>query len=132
MKLRPVTYGTTRTRAFGMTSSYVTKLVFLLMTVVVGVVTPSLNVCAQQEASRKAKKEVPAQFPPLGRQLGLSGTVRVAVVISPEGKVKSAHAVGGPPLFMAPAEEAAKQWEFEPNSKETKQVVEFEFVKPNN
>ena len=129
MKREHVAYCGTRTGAVGITTGYISKLVLLLITVAVGVVAPSLDVHAQQEMTRKAKKEVPPQFPPLARQLGLSGTVRVAVVISPEGRVKTAHAVGGPPLFMAPAEEAAKQWEFEPNSTESKQVLDFAFAR---
>jgi TonB family protein len=121
-----------RTRAFHTRRGYIVTLTLILLVLIIGAgaVTPSLDLWAQQEMTRKTKKEVPPQFPLLARQLSLSGTVRVAVVISPEGKVKSAHAVGGPPLFMAPAEEAAKQWEFEPNSKESTQVLEFQFVKP--
>jgi TonB family protein len=131
MKREPVTCCRTKTRVLSTSTGYIAKLVLLLLTIVLGGVTPSLDLRAQQEVTRKAKKEVSPQFPPLARQLGLSGTVRVAVVISPEGKVKTAHAVGGPPLFMSPAEEAAKQWEFEANSKETTQVLEFQFVRPS-
>jgi TonB family protein len=129
MKHERVTHCRTRTLVYGTSTVYISKLILLLLTIGLGVVTPSLDLCAQQEMTRKTKKEVPPQFPPLARQLGLSGTVRVAVVITPVGKVKTAHAVGGPPLFMSPAEEAAKQWEFEPNSKETTQVLEFQFVR---
>ena len=131
MKRERVTCGRTKTRVVGTGNGYIARLILLLLTIVLGAMTAPLYLCAQQEVSRKTKKEVSPQFPPLARQLGLSGTVRVAVVISPEGKVKSAHAVGGPPLFMAPAEEAAKQWEFEPNGKETTQVLEFQFVRPS-
>lgn len=132
MKRERVRYCKTRTRVLGASTGHIIKLILLLLAMSVGVVTPSLDLRAQQEVTRKTKKEVPPQFPPLARQLRLEGTVRVAVVISPEGKVKTAHAVGGPPLFTPSAEEAAKQWEFEPNSKETTQVLEFQFVKANN
>lgn len=131
MKRESVTGCGTETRVVGTATGYIARVILLLLTVVLGVVTPSRSLFAQQEVTRKAKKEVTPQFPPLARQLALSGTVRVAVVISPEGKVKTAHAIGGPPLFMSPAEEAAKQWEFESNSKETTQVLEFQFVRPS-
>ena len=129
MKRERVRYCRTRTGVLGTSTGYITKLILLLLAISVGVVTPSLDLRAQQEMTRKTKKEVPPQFPPLARQLRLEGTVRVAVVVSPEGKVKTAHAVGGPPLFVPSAEEAAKQWEFEPNGKETTQVLEFQFAK---
>jgi TonB family protein len=129
MKRESVPCWRTKTRVVVTSTGYIARLILLLLTVVLGVVTPSLNLFAQQEMTRKTKKEVTPQFPPLARQLGLSGTVRVAVVISAEGKVKTAHAIGGPPLFMSAAEEAAKQWEFESNSKETTQVLEFQFVR---
>lgn len=129
MKGESVTCWRAKARVVG--AGYIAGLILLLLMVVLGVVTPSLNLYAQQEMTRKTKKEVTPQFPPLARQLNLSGTVRVAVVISPEGKVKTAHAIGGPPLFMAPAEVAAKQWEFETYSKETTQVLEFQFFMPS-
>lgn len=131
MKHERLRCGRTKTRVAGTSNGCIARLILLLLTIVLGVMTAPLYLCAQQEVTRKTKKEVTPQFPPLARQLGLSGTVRVAVVVSPEGKVKTAHAVGGPPLFMVPAEEAAKQWEFEPYVKETTQVLEFQFGKPS-
>ena len=128
MKRGRVTCCRTKIRGLGTSTGHIARLILLFLTIMPGFVTPSLDLRAQQEAARKTKREVLPQLPPLARQLGLSGTVRVAVVISPEGKVKSARAIGGPPLLLVPAEVAARQWEFEPNSKETTQVLEFQFV----
>jgi TonB family protein len=87
---------------------------------------------AQQDAPRKSKKVVPPLYPPLARQLRIQGTVRVTVVVAPDGKVKTAHALGGHPLLIPPAEEAAKRWEFEPANKETSQVLDIEFTLNDN
>jgi TonB family protein len=85
---------------------------------------------AQEKEHRQVKKQVSPLFPPLARQAGLVGTVKIEVVIAPDGKVKSARAVGGSPVFITAALEAAKQWTFEPASKETIQVMEFRFTGP--
>jgi|SRR5882724_8610735 len=86
------------------------------------------NLFAQKEQTRKVKKEVKPEYPALAMNWRLSGTVKVSIVVDPGGKVKSAHALGGPPLFLPAAEAAAKQWQFEPASEETTQVLEFVFV----
>jgi len=133
MKRERVTDCGGRTRAFGTTiRRYIVSVTVSALIIGSGVVTPPLDLRAQEETTRKTKKEVPPQFPPLARQLRLFGTARVAVVISPEGKVKSAHSIGGPPVFVPSAEEAAKHWEFEPATKETTQVLEFKFERHEN
>jgi|SRR5579862_7583661 len=83
---------------------------------------------AQREQIRKVKKEVKPEIPPLAVKWKISRTVRVAVVIGQNGKVVSAHALGGPPLLIPVAEAAARKWEFEPATEETTQVLEFVFV----
>jgi TonB family protein len=102
-------------------------LILALIALTAGTLVHAPDLRAQQQTSRKAKKKVQPEFPPLARQAGLSGTVRVTVVITPAGKVKSAHAVGGSPMFIPAAEAAAKQWEFEPANEETSEVLEFQF-----
>ncbi len=106
----------------------VRTLLLILAGLVAAASTAPPHLCAQQEVSRKAKKVVQPLYPQLARQLKLQGTVRVSVVITPDGKVKSARALGGSPVLIPAAEEAAKHWEFETASKETTQVVEFTFA----
>ena len=53
-------------------------------------------------------------YPELARQIRLPGEVSVEVIISPEGRVESARAVSGHPMFVKPAVEAAFRWRFEP------------------
>jgi outer membrane biosynthesis protein TonB len=49
------------------------------------------------------------------------------VVVAPNGVVKSAKVIGGHPLLVDPAMDAAKKWRYEPASEETTNVVEFHF-----
>jgi TonB family protein len=99
----------------------------VLLIVIAGMFALAPGVCAQEEANRKAKKQVKPQYPALASQLKLSGTVKVAVVVAPDGKVTSARAVGGHPVLIAAAVDAATHWEFETSSKETSQTLEFKF-----
>ena len=105
---------------------------FVLLIVIAGMFSTAPGVCAQEEATRKVKKQVKPQYPALAVQLKLSGTVKVAVVVAPDGKVTSARAVGGPPLLIPAAVDAANHWEFEANSKETSQTLEFKFERDSH
>ncbi len=82
---------------------------------------------ATQETVRKAKSEVKPNYPSLARQMNLSGSVKIEVLIAPDGKVKRTRVLGGHPLLVGPAEDAVKRWKFEPGPKETKQIIEFRF-----
>jgi TonB family protein len=84
-------------------------------------------VLSQVEGNRKAVKTVKPEYPALADKMHITGAVKVAVVISPDGKVKSTRVVGGHPLLIPAATDAAKHWQFEPDSKETSQVIEFKF-----
>jgi TonB family protein len=53
-------------------------------------------------------------YPQLARPIHLEGQVVVEVVISPDGRVESVHAVSGHPLFVKAATDAAWGWRFQP------------------
>jgi TonB family protein len=78
---------------------------------------------------RKAKTKPGATYPELARRMNVSGVVRVEVVITAAGSVKSAKALGGHPLLIDSALEAVKKWKFEPAAAETTQVVAFDFTR---
>ena len=87
-------------------------------------------VLSQVEANRKAVKTVKPEYPALADKMHITGAVKVAVIISPDGKVKGTRVVGGHPLLIPAATDAAKRWQFEPDNKETSQVIEFKFDAP--
>lgn len=80
-----------------------------------------------QDGGRKVKTEVKPAYPPLAKQMHITGTVRVEVVITPAGTVKSTKVLGGHPLLATAAEDAAKRFKFEPGATETTQVIPFNF-----
>jgi TonB family protein len=104
----------------------------LLIIIAAGMFSWVPGVSAQEETTRKVKKQVKPQYPVLASQLKLSGIVKVAVVVAPDGKVTSARAVGGHPVLVDAAVDAANHWEFEASSKETSQTLEFKFDRENH
>jgi TonB family protein len=63
--------------------------------------------------------------------MSITGTVRLAVVVSPNGAVKSARVVGGHPVLVDAAMDAMKRWKFEPAPTESSGIVEFKFQPQN-
>ncbi len=59
--------------------------------------------------------------------MNITGKVRIEVVVAPDGRVRSAKAVGGHPILVQSCLDAVKEWRYEPASEETTQIVQFEF-----
>ena len=102
----------------------------LIIAVMVALVLSSVgfvtNYGCAQEVERKIKTKVPPSYPELAKKMAIAGTVKVEIVIDASGSVKSAKAVGGHPLLIPAAVEAAKKWRYEPGAEATT-VVEFKF-----
>jgi TonB family protein len=81
----------------------------------------------QSDIVRRAKSKVQPTYPDLARKMNLTGTVKVAVVVAPNGTVKEAKVVGGHPVLATAALDAVRKWRFEPASIETSGVVDFKF-----
>lgn len=79
------------------------------------------------ELSRKAKSRVAPIYPDIARRLSITGTVKLAVVVSPNGVVKSSKAVGGHPVLVNAAMDAVRQWKFEAAPTESSGIVEITF-----
>ena len=79
------------------------------------------------ESKRKVKTKVSPVYPELARRMSVAGKVKIEVVISPDGHVKTTRVVGGHPLLVQACQDAVKEWKFAPASEETTQIVEFEF-----
>jgi protein TonB len=84
-----------------------------------------------EELTRKAKTKVAPVYPDIARRMSIAGTVKLAVVVAPNGTVKSSKAMGGHPLLVNAAMDAVRQWKFEPAATESTGVVEFKFQPQN-
>src|SRR5437773_11866673 len=59
--------------------------------------------------------------------MSITGTVKVLVVVAPNGNLKSTKAVGGHPLLVNAAMDAIKKWKSEQAPEESTGIVEFKF-----
>jgi TonB family protein len=92
------------------------------------VATP--GICAEQDTARKATKKVNPAYPLLARKMQLAGTVKLALRVTPGGSVKSIEVIGGHPILVVAAEDAARQWTYVVAPKESRESVEFHFEVP--
>jgi TonB family protein len=83
------------------------------------------------ETKRKVKSKTAPLYPELAKRMNVGGKVKIEVVISPDGHVKTTRVVGGHPLLVQACQDAVKEWKFMPAAEETTQVVEFEFHTAN-
>jgi TonB family protein len=81
----------------------------------------------QEEVIRKIKSRVDPMYPELARRMHISGTVKLQLVISKDGAVKSTKVIGGPPLLIDATVDAVKRWKFEEAKEETTQPQEVKY-----
>jgi periplasmic protein TonB len=53
-------------------------------------------------------------YPPLAKQARIQGTVRFEAVIGADGRIVSLNLVSGHPLLVEAAQEAVRQWVYQP------------------
>ena len=82
---------------------------------------------ASNDIARRAKSKVEPTYPELARRMNISGTVKIEVVVAPNGTVKDARVVGGHPVLATSALDAAKRWRFEPATAESTGIIDFKF-----
>jgi TonB family protein len=83
------------------------------------------------EGKRKVKSKVLPAYPELAKRMNVAGKVKIEVVITPDGRVKSTRVIGGHPLLVQACQDAVKEWKFVAAPEETTQIVEFEFAGAN-
>ena len=80
-----------------------------------------------EEGKRKVKTRISPIYPELAKRMNVTGKVKIEVVITPDGHVKSTRVVGGHPLLVQTCQDAVKEWKFTTGNDDTTQIVEFEF-----
>ncbi len=106
-----------------------------LALVLAGVASLPVKVSAQDGASETGKRKVRTrsmpEYPALARQMNVTGKVKIEAVVAADGHVVSMRVIGGSPLLVNAAQDALKKWRYEPASKDTLELVEFEFSGQN-
>lgn len=82
---------------------------------------------AADAGKRKVRVRVTPEYPPLAKQMNVTGKVKIEATVAADGHVVSTRVVGGSPLLVNAALDALKKWHFEPAAKETTEIVEFAF-----
>jgi TonB family protein len=101
-------------------------LLLLALTTLIAIVCPVPGL-AEDGIDRKVKSKVSPAYPEIARKMGLSGTVRLELVVAPNGSVKETKVIGGHPILVTAALDAVKKWKFEPAGAESTGTVEFKF-----
>ena len=90
-----------------------------------------LKVCFGQNEQgtgvRRIMNKVVPVYPQVARAMGLSGTVKLEVLVQPNGSVKSTQVKGGNPLFAQSAQSAIREWKWEKTDRDSTELVEFHF-----
>ncbi len=53
-------------------------------------------------------------YPPLAKQARIQGTVRFTAVIGTDGTIRDLRLISGHPLLVSAAQDAVKQWAYQP------------------
>ena len=101
---------------------------FVVLFLGVIVLSPAFSLAQEQPEGKRAivDKVVPV-YPDLARKMQIRGTVRVEVVVAPNGKVKSTHVIGGSPVLAKAAVDAMEKWKWAPAPQDTKELIELNF-----
>jgi protein TonB len=81
------------------------------------------------QETRKALSKPTPRYPEIAKRLNLVGTVKVEIVIGPDGRVKEkeTNVVGGHPILVDATLAALKEWKYEPAKTETNVTLTFDF-----
>ena len=101
-------------------------LLALMLTTLVGSFQ-ALPGYSQDGSDRKVKSKIAPVYPEIARKMGLTGTVKILVVVAPNGTVKETKVIGGHPILVNAAIDAVKKWRFEAASSESTVTKEFKF-----
>ncbi len=102
----------------------------LLAIALAGVATYGWGQSTTGSTERTIVERVDPTYPELARRNGLTGVVKLKVVIAPDGKPKSVEVMGGNPVFLEGATGSVKKWKWVPADHESVQVVEIRFHQP--
>jgi TonB family protein len=87
----------------------------------------ALSVGLSAQETRKALSKPMPHYPEIAKQMKLVGTVKVEVVIGPDGKIKETNVVGGHPILVDTTLMTLKEWKYEPAKTETNATLTFDF-----
>ena len=88
------------------------------------------NSSLAQATARKVKNKVEPVYPELAKKNNISGSARVELLVTPDGRVKDVKVLGGNPVLVQAVMAAVVKWKYEPAAEESTVVVKFDFAAP--
>jgi TonB family protein len=79
------------------------------------------------ETHRRVMSRVVPAYPELARAMNVKGSVRLQVVVAPNGLPKSVRVIGGHPVLAQAAERAVQKWKWERVAHDTSEPIELRF-----
>lgn len=101
--------------------------VALIATLTASVAYAAPAVAQDSPGDRRIVEKVEPTYPVLAQRNGLSGIVKLKVLIGPDGKVKSVEVLGGNPVFVDNASASVKKWKWSVSDHDTTQIVQLNF-----
>ena len=83
-----------------------------------------------QTILRKVKNRVEPVYPELAKRNNISGSARVELLITTDGRVKDVRVLGGNPVLVQAVVVAVTKWKYEPAAEESSVVLKFDFANP--
>jgi TonB family protein len=78
--------------------------------------------------ARKLVTHVAPKYPEYLKEHEIGGVVRMTVVVTPNGNVKTVIPIGGNPILLDAAMDAVKQWKYSPAEATDSFEVKLDFV----
>jgi TonB family protein len=90
----------------------------------------ALSSAAPLHAQQRATiHQIPPVYPPIARQMGITGTIVVTITVDASGKVIKAESTSGNKLLSSSAIDAVKQWKFAPGESTDTFPININFEK---
>jgi protein TonB len=80
-----------------------------------------------QTVARKVKNRVEPVYPDLARRNNISGSARVELLVTADGRVKDVKVLGGNPVLVQAVTVAVMKWKYEPAAEDSTVVIKFDF-----
>jgi protein TonB len=72
-----------------------------------------IRVGGNVQQAKLVRRTMPV-YPPLAKQARIQGVVRFTAIIGTDGTIRNLQLLGGHPLLVPSAQEAVKQWQYQP------------------
>jgi TonB family protein len=88
----------------------------------------TLALPARAGDERAVKSRVAPVYPEIAKRMKISGEVKLEATVDAQGKVKDVKPVSGNHMLEVAAEDAVRQWRFEPGDGDATVVVAVNFA----